>query len=276
METEAEGLTFDGGARKGGLGGGRAEGDAAGSTARRDLGRFHREHGGDGGGRGVDGGGESRPVGVTTFATDGFTRERAVTDADEAHATTHRITESVTEAGRVGTDTFDRGEKRVARAETDDDLARLRGPHADEAGRIIAGPDDDLALRGETISGDEVSGDAAGHGRTRADRRKLGGEIGRGRGERGRRPITFANIHQVHARAIAGINRGILTSEHRREERRNEMDALRLGPSGRLEFGEAADLRASETLRGHGAGQVADGLVATEDGGNLGAFGRGG
>ena len=54
------------------------------------------------------------------------------------------------------------------------------------------------------------------------------------------------------------------------------MDALRLGPGGRLEFGEAADLRAGETLRGHGAGQVADGLVATEGGGNLGAFGRGG
>ena len=54
------------------------------------------------------------------------------------------------------------------------------------------------------------------------------------------------------------------------------MDALRFGPGGRLEFGEAADLRAGETLRGDGASQVADGLVATEGGGNLGAFGRSG
>ena len=54
------------------------------------------------------------------------------------------------------------------------------------------------------------------------------------------------------------------------------MDAFRLGPGGGVELSKAANLRASEALRGHGAGQVADGLVATEGGGDLGAFGRGG
>ena len=54
------------------------------------------------------------------------------------------------------------------------------------------------------------------------------------------------------------------------------MDALGLGPGGGLELGEAANLRARESLRGDGACEVADGLITTEGGGDLGAFGRGG
>ena len=126
------------------------------------------------------------------------------------------------------------------------------------------------------MAGDEVSGDAAGDGRAGADRRKLGGEIGSGRGERGGSPITLTDIHQVHARAVTGVDGGILAGEHRSEERRDEMDALGLGPSGGVELGEATDLRTRETHRGDGAGQVADGLIATEGGGDFGAFGRGG
>ena len=180
------------------------------------------------------------------------------------------------EAGGVGADAFDRGEERVARAEADDDLTGLGSAHADEAGRIIAGTDDDLALRREAVAGDEISGDAAGDGRAGTDGRKLGGELRSGRGKRGRSPITLTDIHQIHARAVTGVDGGILAGEHRSEERRDEMDALGLGPGGGVELGETTDLRTRETHRGDGAGEVADGLITTEGGGDLGAFGAGG
>jgi len=127
----------------------------------------------------------------------------------------------VAEAGGVSADTFDRGEERVARTEADDDLARLGGAHPDETGRIIAGADDDLTLRREAMAGDEISRDAAGDSRSRTDRWKLRGEIGRGRGKRGRSPVTLADIHQVHAGTVTGIDGGILASKHRGEEGRD-------------------------------------------------------
>ena len=54
------------------------------------------------------------------------------------------------------------------------------------------------------------------------------------------------------------------------------MDAIRLGPGGGVELSKAANLRAGEALRGHGAGEIADGLITAEGGRNLDAFGRGG
>ena len=126
------------------------------------------------------------------------------------------------------------------------------------------------------MAGDEVSGDAAGDGRTRANGRKLGGEVGRGRGERGGGPVTLADVHQVHAGSVTGVDRGVLAGEHRSEEGRDEMDALGLGPGRGIELGEPTDLRAREAHRGDGTGQVADGLVTAESGGDLGAFGAGG
>ena len=213
---------------------------------------------------------------MTAFATDGFAGERTIADADEAHAAAHRIAEGVAEAGGVGTDAFDRGEERVARTEADDDLAGLGRAHADETGGVVAGTDDDLALRREAVAGDEVSGDAAGHGRTGTDGRKLRGEIRSGRGERGGSPITLADVHQVHARAVTGVDGGILAGEHRGEEGRDEMYALRLGPGGGLALGETADLRTGEAHRRDRAGQVADGLVTPKGGSDFGAFGGGG
>ncbi len=54
------------------------------------------------------------------------------------------------------------------------------------------------------------------------------------------------------------------------------MDALGLGPGGGVELGETTDLRTRETHGSDGAGEVADGLVTAEGGGDFGAFGAGG
>ncbi|MFM8549906.1 MAG: FGGY family carbohydrate kinase, partial [Verrucomicrobiota bacterium] len=47
----------------------------------------------------VDGGGEGRPVGMAALTTDRLAGERAVADADEAHAAAQRVAEGVAEAG---------------------------------------------------------------------------------------------------------------------------------------------------------------------------------
>ena len=81
------------------------------------------------------------PVGNFVKLADFFAGERAVLETDQRHVAAGGRAEDVALAVFVGLAFFHRAEKRVAGAEADGDLAGLDEAEADDAGRIVAGPD---------------------------------------------------------------------------------------------------------------------------------------
>jgi hypothetical protein len=80
-------------------------------------------------------------------------------------------------------------------------------------------------------------------------------------GSRGRRSGAVASsagchhvderqVHQVHARCVAGVERSVPARKHRGEERAHEMDTVGGGVGRRRGGGELADLRRGEALEG--------------------------
>lgn len=264
VEAKVEGLALDGGAGEGEPLDGCTNGEATSGTARGDLGLLEWKDDALGWRGGIDRSGEGCPIGEAELTADGVTGQRSISDADETHATAHGIAESVAEAGGVGANTLTRGEKCVTGAEADHDLPWEGGPHADEAGGIVATAHDDLATRRKSVSGDHVGGDGADDSGTGKERGKAGGEAGGGGGERSGGPDAGGELHQVHASAVTRIDGCITPGQDRGEEGGDEVDARGTFPAGGIEACEAPDLGSGEALGDGAAGEVAGGLVAAE------------
>ena len=145
-------------------------------------------------------------------------------------------------------------EDRVARTERyrHQPLAHESGAH--EAARVVAGPDDDPRRR-QVVAFGPVGRERAGDAPRILDRRQLRLEALR-RGAQGvRRPALLREVHQVHARSIARIDRRVFAREQRRQPRADEVDAVgRCVPVGIFPR-ELADLRTGEALEGARSGQ---------------------
>ena len=76
--------------------------------------------------------------------------------------------------------------------------------------------------------------------------------------ERLRRPLLRRQIHEVHARAVARVDRHVRAGEQRREPRADEMDAIGRGVGGGLVLGKLPDLRPGEALERARAGEAGE------------------
>jgi hypothetical protein len=63
----------------------------------------------------------------------------------------------------------------------------------------------------------------------------------------------YCEIHQIHARAVAGIDRRIGACQYRGEKRADQMHPSRLTKSLWRPFEESTDLRTGEPLERAGA-----------------------
>lgn len=92
-----------------------------------------------------------RLVGEAAFLPDRLPRQRAVRKADQTHKTACRVAEYMSVPVRIGVETAHRREKRVAGAEAHDRDSGLARPDADQAARIVAGPDCDRRPGPESV-----------------------------------------------------------------------------------------------------------------------------
>ena len=107
----------------------------------------------------------------------------------------------------VGVAVFHCAEKCVAGAEADGDLAGLDEAEADNARRIIAGPDRRERFGVESVFGDKVRTDRTEDVAGRREQRQFFNETRRGGFQRIVVPIFTTDVHEVHPRAIAEIYR---------------------------------------------------------------------
>ena len=251
MTAHGDGLGFEEAADLLGLGcrGGVEVADDAGRDGGRIFGLVVGEHQAAavaGLGLGAGGDVEELPVDAEVVA-EMFAGEGAVGEADEAHEAAGGVAEHVAASVGIGHEVLHGGEEGVAGAEADDGGADGAAADADQAARIVAGPDHDRDARGHAVFR-EVGGELARDGLRGLHGGELGHEVGRGgRGDLGI-PFEGVKVQQVHARAVAEVDRAVMAAEHGAEERAHEVHGLRLRPGFRLVRRELADLRTGEAF----------------------------
>ena len=176
----------------------------------------------------------------------------------------------------VGPATFHRAEIGVAGPEADGDHAFFNQPQADDAARIVAGPDDRLGVGVDTELRCEVGADRPEDGPGRRQRRQLFLQLRGGGAERLRMPRLRANVHEVHARAVAVVNRRDFAGQQRCEKGTDQRDVARASVCFGIHLVEFPDLGAGEPLEGVRTGLLRRGFDAAQFLANLGAFPGGG
>src|SRR5690606_38057579 len=147
-------------------------------------------------------------------------------------------------------------EKRVARAEGDRDAAALDESHSDKAARVVPGPAHDLDIAWISVPLDPIRRERADDRPRFANLRQSLPKPGRRRLERFRRPCLARQVHEVHAGAVARIDRSILPREEARHERAHEVDSARRFVEIAALLPELADLWSREPLEGPRTGDA--------------------
>ena len=201
-----------------------------------------------------------------------FAGERTVAKTDQRHEAAGGISKDMTEALRVGFCGGHGGKECVAGAEGDHHEAGFARAHADERCGVVASEGGDLAIRRKAVFRDEVGRDfGKGPGRW-CEARKLFFKAGSGRLHELAVPGKFCEIHQVHACAIAEIDRGRAAGEDRCDERTHEVDVTRAFVGSGIALEKAADLRAGETLDRDRTAATADFIGSAKRSGDFRAF----
>ena len=178
----------------------------------------------------------------------------------------------MTEALRVGFGLGHGGKECVAGAEGDHHEAGFARAHADERCRVVASEGGDLAIGRKAVFRGEVGRDfGKGQGRW-CEAGKLFFKSGSGRLHELAVPGKFCEIHQVHACAIAEIDRGRVAGEDRCDERTHEVDVTCAFVGGEIALEKAADLRAGETLDRDRTAATADFIGSAKRSGDFRAF----
>ena len=113
------------------------------------------------------------PVGNFVQLADFFAGERAVLETDQRHVAAGRRAEHMAFAAFVGLAFFHGAEKGVARAQADGHLAGLDEAQADDARRIVAGPDGGQGFGIQAEFVDEIRADRADDAAGFRERRQL-------------------------------------------------------------------------------------------------------
>ena len=109
-------------------------------------------------------------------------------------------------------------------------------------------------------------------GRTTGSRSRRPGAVAR---HRRLPPVSGRQIHQVHAGAVARIERRVSAGEQRRHERAHQVNAAGRVVRGGIGLEELADLRPREPLERARAGVLAERTRAADGVGDLAALGAG-
>ena len=95
---------------------------------------------------------------------------------------------------------------------------------------------------------DKIRGDRSSERSAFCDRWKLSGEPRSGRLDHKLIPVLIAKVHEVHTRAVAGIDRCILTGQNRAQEGTDQVNDSGLLVVRRIDLRETSYLRSSEAL----------------------------
>jgi hypothetical protein len=179
----------------------------------------------------------------------------------------------MTGAGRIDPRLVHQPENHVAGPERHGDAPLADETGADQAARIVAGPGDD-AGGGETVAALPVRRQGADDRGRRAHRRQLRGQARRGRVDRWRPPVAAREIHEIHAGAVAGVERRVPANQQRRGERADEVHAVGRRIAAGVLLEELADLRPGKSLERARAGVLAEHGGAAHRFGDFGALAR--
>ena len=149
----------------------------------------------------------------------------------------------------------------VARAERHAQSSLTHEAQSDQARRVVPRPGDD-ARRREAVALAPVRGEPADWSPRRHNRRQFRSERGRRCGNGARCPPERRDVHQVHARGVARIERGMRAGEQRGHERADQVHPLRRRVALRLPLGERANLRSRESLERPRTGETRQGRGA--------------
>ena len=142
-----------------------------------------------------------------------------------------------------------RTEKRVTGAQAHSDLPGLDEPQTDDAGRIVPGPRSRPRFGIQTVFIHKIAADRTEILSGCGQGRELFLQTGRGRLECVHVPHFFADVHQVHARAVAVVNRRHPARQQRGQKRAHQCDARRFGIGLGLGLEKLTDLGPGEPLK---------------------------
>ncbi len=158
----------------------------------------------------------------------------------------------MTGACRIDTWLAHEPEDCVACPQRHGDASFSHEPCANETAGVITRPRDHLRGR-KPVTHLPIPRQRSNDGRRGRNCRELVTQSWCCRCDGGRPPVLRREIHQVHARGVAGVDGCVGTHQQRGEKRADQVHPPRLAVSLWRSFEEPTDLRTGEPLKGAGA-----------------------